>query len=80
MLRERINLANELTPYVGKYFSVEYLRKNVLRQTDEEITEIDSQIANEVQSGTIADPLESEEEESEIEKDIMQKIDKGENE
>ena len=80
MLRERINLANELTPYVGKYFSVEYLRKNVLRQSDEEIAEIDSQIANEVQSGTIADPLESEEEESEIEKDIMQKIDKGENE
>ena len=80
MLRERINLANELTPYVGKYFSVEYLRKSVLRQTDEEIAEIDSQIANEVQTGTISDPLESEEEESEIEKDIMQKIDKGENE
>jgi hypothetical protein len=77
MLRERINLANELTPYVGKYFSVEYLRKNVLRQSDEEITEIDSQIANEVQSGTIADPLESEDDEHDIEMDIMNK---GENE
>ena len=77
MLRERINLANELTPYVGKYFSVEYLRKTVLRQTDEEITEIDSQIANEVQSGTIADPLESEDDEHSIELDIMNK---GENE
>ena len=77
MLRERINLANELTPYVGKYFSVEYLRKNVLRQSDEEIAEIDSQIANEVQSGTIADPLESEDDEHDIEADIMNK---GENE
>ena len=77
MLRERINLANELTPYVGKYFSVEYLRKNVLRQSDEEIAEIDSQIANEVQSGTIADPLESEDDELDIEKDILNK---GENE
>ena len=77
MLRERINLANELTPYVGKYFSVEYLRKNVLRQSDEEIAEIDSQIANEVQSGTIADPLESEDDEHDIEKDILNK---GENE
>ena len=77
MLRERINLANELTPYVGKYFSVEYLRKNVLRQSDEEIAEIDSQIANEVQTGTIADPLESEDDEHDIEKDILSK---GENE
>ena len=77
MLRERLNLANELTPYVGKYFSVEYLRKNVLRQSDEEIAEIDSQIANEVQSGTIADPLESEDDELDIEKDILNK---GENE
>ncbi len=77
MLRERINLANELTPYVGKYFSVEYLRKNVLRQSDEEILEINSQIANEVQAGVIADPLESEDDENEIERDIMNK---GENE
>ena len=77
MLRERINLANELTPYVGKYFSVEYLRKNVLRQSDEEILEINSQIANEVQHGVIADPLESEDDENEIERDIMNK---GENE
>jgi hypothetical protein len=77
MLRERINLANELTPYVGKYFSVEYLRKNVLRQSDEEILEIDSQIANEVQAGVIADPLESEDDEHDIEADIMNK---GENE
>ena len=77
MLRERINLANELTPYVGKYFSVEYLRKNVLRQSDEEIAEIDSQFANEVQYGTIAAPLESEDDEHDIEADIMNK---GENE
>ena len=30
--------------YVGKYFSVEYVRKNVLRQTDRDIEEIDKQI------------------------------------
>ena len=76
LLKERLLLANEVTPYVGKYFSVEFLRKNVLRQTDEEIEEIDRQIASEVQDGMIADPLEGEEEESEIEKDILNK---GEN-
>jgi hypothetical protein len=30
ILRERINLANEITPYVGKYYSVEFVRKNIL--------------------------------------------------
>ena len=50
-------LANEVTPYVGKYFSVEYLRKNVLRQTDEEIEDINRQIASEVQGGIISDPI-----------------------
>ena len=76
ILRERLTLANEVTPYVGKYFSVEYLRKNVLRQTDEEIEDIDRQIAQEVQDGMIADPLEGEGQEHEIEKDILNK---GEN-
>ena len=28
---------NEISPYVGKYFSIEYVRKNILQQTDEEI-------------------------------------------
>ena len=57
-MKERLSLATEVTPYVGKYFSVEFLRKNVLRQTDEEIEEINRQIANEVKVGLIQDPLE----------------------
>jgi len=56
MLRERLSLANEVTPYVGKYYSVEYIRKYVLRQSDEDIIEIDSQIANEIKTGIIAAP------------------------
>jgi len=56
ILRERLNLANEVSPYVGKYFSVEYVRKNVLRQSDEDIIEIDGQIRNEIKQGIIAAP------------------------
>jgi len=56
ILRERINLAEQISPHVGKYFSVEYIRKNVLRQTDEDIAEIDRQIANEIKTGIIAAP------------------------
>jgi hypothetical protein len=54
ILRERIGLAQEISPYVGKYYSVEYVRKNILQQTDEDILEIDRQIAGEVKQGIIA--------------------------
>jgi hypothetical protein len=54
IIRERIGLANEVSPYVGKYYSVEYVRKHILQQTDEDIIEIDSQIADEVKQGIIA--------------------------
>ena len=53
-MRERIGLANDVSPYVGKYYSVEYVRKNILQQTDEDIFEIDSQIADEIKQGIIA--------------------------
>jgi hypothetical protein len=56
ILRERLSLATEVTPYIGKYYSVEYVRKNILQQTDEDIIEIDGQIADEIKTGIIAAP------------------------
>ena len=50
ILRERLSLAQEVSPYVGKYYSVEYVRKNILQQTDEDIIEIDGQIAGEIKT------------------------------
>ena len=54
ILRERLSLAQEVSQYVGKYYSVEYVRKKVLRQSDEDIIEIDNQIAKEIKQGIIA--------------------------
>ena len=54
---ERMNQINVMDPYVGKYFSVEYMRRQVLKQTDVEIKEIDVQIASEMEAGIIADPM-----------------------
>ena len=54
ILRERLSLATEVSPYVGKYYSVEYVRKYILQQTDEDILEIDRQIAGEIKTGIIA--------------------------
>ena len=54
---ERLNLA-QLTaePYVGKYYSQDYVRRNILRQTDEEILEQDELIEKEIENGVIPDP------------------------
>ena len=53
---ERINEVNAMDPYVGKYFSLDYIRRQVLKQTDIEIKEIDKQIEKEMADGLIADP------------------------
>ena len=42
-IRNRIDLLNQLQPYVGTYFSKEYVRKKILRFSDEEIEEIENQ-------------------------------------
>jgi hypothetical protein len=56
MLRERLALANEMRDYIGKYFSVEYVRKNVLKQNEREIEDMDKQIKKEIDDGIIASP------------------------
>ena len=56
MLMERLRLADSMRDYVGKYYSVEFIRKNVLRQTDKEITDIDKQIKKEIDDGIISVP------------------------
>ena len=57
LLLERIRLADSVREYVGKYFSVEYVRKKILRQNDREIEDINNQIRKEVKDGVIADPM-----------------------
>ena len=55
---ERMNQVNVMDPYVGKYFSVEYMRRQVLKQTDQEMVEIDKQIEEETEAGIIQSPEE----------------------
>ncbi len=53
LLQERINLASAADPYVGKYFSVEYVRAEILKQTDSERDEMDKRIEYEKEEGII---------------------------
>jgi hypothetical protein len=56
LMNERLGLAATIEPYIGKYYSVEYVRKKILRQTDAEIIDIDKQIEQEIKDGIIPDP------------------------
>jgi hypothetical protein len=56
LMTERLNLAATAEPYIGKYFSQNYVRNKILRQTDQEIIEQDMIIKKEIDSGIITDP------------------------
>ena len=56
LMQERLNLAGAAEPYVGKYYSADYVRRHILRQSDGEIIEQDDQIEKEIKDGIIPDP------------------------
>jgi hypothetical protein len=56
LMNERLTLLQQIEPYVGKYYSNEYVRRKILRQTEDEMIDIDLQIAGELEMGVIAPP------------------------
>ena len=49
LMQDRMNLMRELEQYIGKYYSHEYVRRNVLMQNDDEIISNDEQISKELE-------------------------------
>jgi len=58
LMNERLNLMVAIEPYIGTYYSRDYVKRKVLRQTDEEIIEMEGEMENENQIG-IGIPLET---------------------
>lgn len=56
MMRERFDMLSSLDEYVGKYISNEWIRKNVLRFSDDELEEIEKQIDQETKAGKLDAP------------------------
>ena len=54
-LSQQVDLARNMEDWVGQYYSKEWFRTHVLRQTAEEMEEIDGQIAKEKESGEYDD-------------------------
>ena len=59
MMNQRMMTVSQMDPFVGKYFSVEYIRRHVLNQKDTEYKDIDKQIKAEIASGISIDPAEA---------------------
>ena len=56
LLEGRLGILASIEPYIGKYYSQEWVRRKVLRQSDTEMKELDKQIDKEIKDGIIPDP------------------------
>lgn len=59
LIRERVLTATQLDPFIGKYYSSKWVKKNVLRMTDEEIEEMEKEIEEEGSQPVLADGQET---------------------
>ena len=57
LVRERLSLLGSVDPYVGRYYSMEWIQRNVLRLTDEDMVLMQKQIDAEKKAGLIMDPM-----------------------
>ena len=58
LVRERLSLLGSVDPYVGRYYSMEWIQRNVLRLTDDDMKLMRKQIDAEKAAGLIMDPME----------------------
>lgn len=65
ILQNRIGLMNEITQYVGEYFSKKWVMEKVLQFTDEDIEKMKKEIQEEIADGDLPDPEEEAEKEAE---------------
>ena len=56
LLNEQLGVVASMEPYMGKYFSNHFVRTKVLKQTEDDIKEIDKEIKKEIKDGTLMDP------------------------
>ena len=55
MINERLNLVNQMQPFLGVYYSNDYVKRQVLQQTEQEIIDIANQIKKEKSTGELMD-------------------------
>ncbi len=56
MKTEQLNVLGLMDPFVGKYFSIEYIRSEVLGMTEKQMEEMDMQMADDIDMGRAINP------------------------
>ena len=56
MTTQRMNLVTQMDPFVGKYFSIEHIRREILQQKETEYKEIEKQMQSEIDNGLVMSP------------------------
>lgn len=56
LMTQRIALATQMDPFVGKYFSIEHIRRQILQQNEKEYKEIEKQMKSEIDAGLAMNP------------------------
>ena len=52
LLRERVGLLQTIDPYIGRYYSAKWVRKNILQMNEEDIQQMEKEIKEEDSNGT----------------------------
>lgn len=52
IIQGRVGIAQLIDPFIGKYYSIEWVRKHVLMQSDDEMKEMDKQMTDEKKAGS----------------------------
>jgi len=56
LMNDKLGVVAAMDPYLGRYFSAQYVRREILKQTDSEIKEINAQMKKEIKDGIIPNP------------------------
>jgi hypothetical protein len=54
IMKERLAILGDLDPFVGKYFSVNYVRTNILRQSEDDIEKMDEEMLEDAEKMSAA--------------------------
>ena len=56
MMNQRMITVTQMDPFVGKYFSIEHVRRHILGQKDKDFREMDKQMNQEIDQGLVMSP------------------------
>ena len=76
VLTERLRLMGEVEQYVGKFYSLEWVRKNILQMSEEEIRDMNKQIKIEQEEED--NPMNDEEPEDDVEEEGFEPVEMSE--